>query len=151
MSSVVAKLQFPQCLGNDSTRRRVNWIVLDPASHLLGAGGGVIALLFRKRPVDLVAHLTVCPASVFIVLWKPLASGDLDLVLISALAHNIRVLSLDRHASVRATALSLAVMRLNITFPVWGWRAAGPLSPAEWPSRPPCVNSRMLAFSLLNT
>ena len=74
----------------------------------------MIALLFRKWLADLVAHLTVCPASVFVVLSKPLVFGDLDLVLISALAHNIRVLSLDRHASVRATALSLAEIRLDI-------------------------------------
>ena len=106
-------------------------------------------MLFRKRFVDLVAHLTVCPDSEFIVLWKPLVSGDLDLVLISALAHNIRVLSIDRHASVRATALSLAIMRLNITFPVWGWRAAGSLSPAEWPPRPPCVNSRSASVFII--
>ena len=129
-------------LGDGGTRRQVNLIMFDLASHLLGAGGGVIALLSRKWLADLVAHLTVCPASVFIVLSRPLVFGDLDLVLISALAHNMRVLSLNRHASVRATALSLAIMWLNITFPVWGWRAAGSLSPAEWPPRPPCVNSR---------
>ena len=74
----------------------------------------MIALLFRKWPVNLIAHLTVCPASVLIVLWKPLVFGDLDLVMISALAHNIRVLSLDRRASVRATALSLAIIWLDI-------------------------------------
>ena len=45
-------------------------------------------------------------------------SGDLDLVLIPALAHNMRVLSLDRYASVRATALSLAKVRLYIAY-VW--------------------------------
>ena len=56
----------------------------------------------------------MCPASVFVVLSKPLVFGNLDLVLISALAHNIRVLSLDRRASVRATALSLAEIRLDI-------------------------------------
>ena len=84
----------------------------------------------------------VCPASVFVVLSKPLVFGDLDLVLISTLAYNMRVLSLDRHASVRATALSLAVVWLNITIPVWGWRTAGSLSPAEWLPYPPCVNSR---------
>ena len=138
-----------RCLGNGCTRRRVKWIVLDPASHLLGAGGGVIALLFRKWPVNLIAHLPVCPASVFIVLWKPLVSGDLDFVLISALAHNIRVLSLDRHASARATALSLAIMRLNITFPVWGWRPEGSLSPAEWPPCPPGVNSRSASVFII--
>ena len=93
--------------------------------------------------------MTMCPASVFVVLSRPLVFGDLDLVLISALAHNIRVLSLDRHASVRATALSLAIMRLNITFPVWGWRAAGSLSPAEWPPRPPCVNSRSASVFII--
>ena len=56
----------------------------------------------------------VCPALVSVVLSKPLVFGDLDLVLISALAHNIRVLSLDRRASVRATALSLAIIWLDI-------------------------------------
>ena len=109
----------------------------------------MIALLFRKWPVNLIAHLTVCPASVFIVLWKPLLSGDLDLVLISTLAHNIRVLSLNRHASVRATALSLAIMRLNITFPARRWQKAGSLSPAEWPQRPPCVNSRSASVFII--
>ena len=41
------------CLDDDCTRRRVSLIAFDPASHLLGAGGGVIALLFRKWLVDL--------------------------------------------------------------------------------------------------
>ena len=106
------------CLDDDCTRRQVSLIVFDPASHLLGAGGGVIALLLRKWLVDSVTHLTACPALVFIVLSKPLVSGDLDLVLILALAHNMRVLSLDRYASVRATALSLAKVRLCIAY-VW--------------------------------
>ena len=74
----------------------------------------MITLSLRKWLVDLIAHLTACPALVFIVLLKPLVSGDLDLVLIPALAHNMRVLSLDRYASVRATALSLAKIRLDI-------------------------------------
>ena len=56
--------------------------MFDLASHLLGAGGGVIALLFRKWLADLVAHLTVCPALVIVVLSKPLVFGDPDLVLI---------------------------------------------------------------------
>ena len=104
------------CLDDDCTRRRVSLIVFDPASHLLGAGGGVIALLLRKWLVDLIAHLTACPALVFTVLLKPLVFGDLDLVLIPALAHNMRVPSLDRYASVRATALSLAKIRLDIAY-----------------------------------
>ena len=103
-----------QCLGDGCIRRQVNLIVFDLASHLLGAGGGVIALSLRKWLADLVVHLTACPALVFIVLSKPLVIGDLDLVLIPTLAHNMRVLSLDRYASVRATALSLAKIRLDI-------------------------------------
>ena len=59
-------------------------------------------------------HLTTCPDLVSVVLSKPLVFGDIDLVLIPALAHNIGVLSLDRHASVGATALSLAKIRLDI-------------------------------------
>ena len=50
------------------------------------------------------------------MLSKPLVFGDPDLVLIPALAHNMRVLSLDRHASVRAAALSLAEVTLNIAY-----------------------------------
>ena len=104
------------CLDDDCTRRQVSLIVFDPVSHLLGAGGGVITLSLRKWLVDSIAHLTACPALVFIVLSKPLVFGDLDLVLIPALAHNMRVLSLDRYASVRATALSLAKVRLDIAY-----------------------------------
>ena len=104
------------CLDDGCIRRRASLIAFDPASHLLGAGGGVIALLLRKWLVDLIAHLTACPALVFTVLLKPLVFGDLDLVLIPALAHNMRVLSLDRHASVWAAALSLAEVRLDIAY-----------------------------------
>ena len=104
------------CLDDGCIRRRASLIVLDPASHLLGAGGGVIALLLRKWLVDSVTRLTACPALVFIVLSKPLVIGDLDLVLIPTLAHNMRVLSLDRHASVWAAALSLAEVRLDIAY-----------------------------------
>ena len=82
----------------------------------------MIALLFRKWLADLVAHLTVCPASVFVVLSKPLVFGNLDLVLISALAHNIRVLCLDRHNSARAATLSLAGMGIDV---VNVWLIAG--------------------------
>ena len=76
----------------------------------------MIALLLRKWLVDSVTRLTACPALVFVVLLKPLVIGDLDLVLIPALAHNMRVLSLDRHASVWAAALSLAEARLDIAY-----------------------------------
>ena len=76
----------------------------------------MIALLLRKWLVDLVTLLTACPASVFTVSLKPLVIGDLDLVLIPTLAHNMRVLSLDRHASVWAAALSLAEARLDIAY-----------------------------------
>ena len=86
----------------------------DTASYLLGAGGGVMVLWFRKWPADLPVHMTVSPSLVSLVLLKPLVFGDLDLVLIPALAHNIGVLSLDRYASVGATALSLAKIRLDI-------------------------------------
>ena len=86
----------------------------DTASYLLGAGGGVIALWFRKWLADLPVHMTASPSLVSFVLLKPSVFGDLDLVLIPALAHNIRVLSLDRYASVGATALSLAEIRLDI-------------------------------------
>ena len=76
----------------------------------------MIALLLRKWLVDLVTHLMACPALVFTVSLKPLVIGDLDLVLIPALAHNMRVLSPDRHASVWAAALSLAEVRLDIAY-----------------------------------
>ena len=69
---------------------------------------------FRKWLADLSVHTTASPSLVSFVLSKPSVSGDLDLVLIPALAHNIGVLSLDRHASVGATALSLAKIRLDI-------------------------------------
>ena len=76
----------------------------------------MIALSLRKWLADLIAHLTACPALVSIVLLKPLVFGDPDLVLIPNLAHNMRVLSLDRYASVRATALSLAKIRHDIAY-----------------------------------
>ena len=69
---------------------------------------------FRKWLADLSVHTTASPSLVSFVLSKPSVSADLDLVLIPALAHNIGVLSLDRHASVGATALSLAKIRLDI-------------------------------------
>ena len=69
---------------------------------------------FRKWLADLPVHMTASPSLVSFVLLKPSVFGDLDLVLIPALAHNIRVLSLDRYASVGATALSLAELSLDI-------------------------------------
>ena len=53
---------------------------------------------------------------------EPLLFGDLGLVLIPALAHNIRVLCLDRHNSARAATLSLAGMGIDV---VNVWLIAG--------------------------